>query len=156
MDFETLLGPNNCSICDRNIMKSVKVKCLECQDPPITICLECHRTGEEKGNHKKKHDYYILDNLSFPLFTKDWTAKEELMLIQGIMKCGLGNWIDIAEQYVRTKDAKQCEDHYFSFDYRNQQQFLPNRDNCIMKGQRIIKGDQTILEIDETKAAYNQ
>lgn len=76
---------------------------MECSDPPMTLCLECHRTGEEKGSHKKKHDYYVLDNLNFPLFTKDWTAKEELMLISGLMKCGLGNWADISEQFVKSK-----------------------------------------------------
>ena len=80
-ELENLLGPQNCCLCDRNISKSVKVRCIECPSPALTICLECHRTGAENEQHKKSHDYYILDNLNFPLFTKDWTAKEELLLI---------------------------------------------------------------------------
>ena len=36
------------------------------------------------------------------------------MLIQGIMKCGLGNWLDISEQFVKLKTPEECEDHYFS------------------------------------------
>lgn len=54
---------------------------MECQDPVIYLCLECLSTGEEKDNHKKNHDYYIYDNLNFPLFTLDWTAREELKMI---------------------------------------------------------------------------
>lgn len=73
------------------------MRCVECPVPALTYCLECHKTGAENELHKKSHDYFILDNLAFPLFTTDWTAKEELLLIQGIMKCGMGNWVDIAD-----------------------------------------------------------
>jgi len=41
--------------------------------------------------------YTVLDNLKFPLFSPDWTAKDELLLLQGITKCGMGNWIDISD-----------------------------------------------------------
>lgn len=54
------------------------------------------RTASELVEHKADHEYHVFDNLNFPLFTKDWTAKEDLLLLQGIMKCGLGNWTDIA------------------------------------------------------------
>ena len=31
------------------------------------------------------------------------------------MKCGLGNWTDISEQYLKgAKEPKECETHYFS------------------------------------------
>jgi hypothetical protein len=82
---------------------------MECPDK-INLCLECLRTGktkaqngnspkvgEEKGPHKESHKYFILDNLNFPLLMKDWSAKEELQLLQGIMKCGLGNWKEISD-----------------------------------------------------------
>ena len=72
------------------------------------------------------------------------------------MKCGMGNWVDIAEQYVKTKDPKQCEDHYFSFYYKAQDNFLPNHDDCIMKSQRIVKNDLIVFDIDENKAAQAQ
>lgn len=88
-----------CNICDRDISKSIKIKCLECSKAPLHLCLECLRTGRgsnEFPDHKPYHNYYVYDNLNFPLFTKDWSAKEELRLLQGIMKCGMGNWADIA------------------------------------------------------------
>lgn len=80
-DIENMLGPAMCGICDRDIGKSVKIKCLECTKPNLHLCLECLRTGRttaEYPEHKPNHNYYVYDNLNFPLFTKDWTAKEEL------------------------------------------------------------------------------
>jgi hypothetical protein len=52
------------------------------------------------------------------------------------MKCGLGNWIDISEQYVRTKEAKDCEDHYYSFYYKSKDYPLPVSEDIIVKGSR--------------------
>ena len=81
--------------------------------------------------------YIVMDNLNFPLFTKDWDAREELLLLQGIMKCGLGNWFDISEQYVKSQSAKNCEDHYFTFYYKNKLENIPtNEKDCIIKGKR--------------------
>jgi hypothetical protein len=51
------------------------------------------------------------------------------------MKCGMGNWVDISEQYVKSKDPKECEEHYFSFYYKSRDDHLPDINNDI-----IIKG----------------
>ncbi len=50
------------------------------------------------------------------------------------MKCGLGNWVDIAEQYVKTKTAKECEEHYYSFFYKSRDSPLPDSEDIIVKG----------------------
>jgi hypothetical protein len=46
-DFDTLLGPGVCALCDRDIQKSVKARCAECR-PTIVMCLECLRHGLTK------------------------------------------------------------------------------------------------------------
>lgn len=86
-----------CTICDRDISKSVKIRCMECAN--VNLCLDCHRTGKTKegSSHLRGHDYYVFDHLNFPLLTRDWSAKDELLLIQGIMKCGLGNWKEVSD-----------------------------------------------------------
>lgn len=86
--------------------------------------------------------YIVLDNLKFSIFSRDWTAKEELLLLQGITKCGMGNWIDISEQYVKTKTPDECEEHYFTFYYKSKEDNLPVENDCIIKGQRVIKHDR--------------
>jgi hypothetical protein len=80
-------------------------------------------TNGQKGpaqhpTHKRTHAYLVYDNLSFPLFDPAWTASEELSLVQGIMKYGLGNWNDIAENFLRGRSASLCEAHYFGMLYR--------------------------------------
>lgn len=82
-DFEALIGPGMCAICDRDIQKSVKVRCAECKS--LVMCLECHRRGMTKEDtypqHKPGHAYFIHDNLNFPMLVPEWTAKDELQLI---------------------------------------------------------------------------
>lgn len=51
---------------------------------------------KEGVDHKRNCDYFIYDSLKYPLIDKDWTAEETLHLMQGIMKCGMGNWPDIS------------------------------------------------------------
>ena len=120
------MGPGVCSLCDRDIQKSIKVKCAECKN--LILCFECIRSGVEgKDGHKSTHAYFVLDNLEYPLIMEDWTAKDELQLIQGIMKCGLGNWKDVAEQYVRGgKTAEQCEEHFFTFFNKTKEDDMPS------------------------------
>jgi transcriptional adapter 2-alpha len=54
-----------------------------------------------------------MDKLNFPIFSPEWKASEELLLLEGIEMYGLGNWVDIAE-HVGTKNGAACEQHYFS------------------------------------------
>ena len=68
----------------------------------------------------------------------------------------MGNWVDIADQYIKTKDPKECEEHYFSFYYKSRDDALPNIDDCIIKGPRIVKGDQILFDINEEIAAKAQ
>lgn len=91
----------------------------------------------------------VLDNLNFQLFHKDWTAKEELLLLQGIMKCGMGNWIDISEQYVKSKTSDQCESHYFTFYYKNKERNLPTEEeDVLILGPREIKKQGAEISIE--------
>jgi len=49
------------------------------------------------------------------------------------MKCGMGNWIDISEQYVKSKTPADCENHYFTFFYKNKEENLPSDEkDCLI------------------------
>ena len=66
---EHLLGPAICALCERNISKSVKVLFADTK-PDLITCLECLRTGKTSVDFPEHHadqDYYIFDNLEFPL-----------------------------------------------------------------------------------------
>lgn len=48
---------------------------------------------------------------SYPIFTADWGADEELLLVSGLILHGLGNWIEVAD-HVGTRTKEECEKHY--------------------------------------------
>jgi transcriptional adapter 2-alpha len=46
-----------------------------------------------------------------PIFSSDWGADEELLLVSGLIQSGLGNWAEAAE-HVGTRTKEECEKHY--------------------------------------------
>lgn len=48
---------------------------------------------------------------SYPIFSPDWGADEELLLVSGLMKDGLGNWQEAAT-HIGTRTKEDCETHY--------------------------------------------
>lgn len=101
----------HCNYCQKDITNVVRIKCAVCSE--VDLCVECFSTGAEITPHKNDHDYRIIDNLTFPLFTPDWSAEDELLLLEGIEMYGLGNWTEVAE-HVGTKTKAACRSHYFS------------------------------------------
>lgn len=119
--------------------------------PVIELCVECFAVGSEVAQHKKTHSYNVSDCLAFPLVkdskraitlkdsaieqnngtkspfkdigSTDWTAEEDLLLLDGIKLFGMGNWKDIAD-YIGTKSEKKCEAHYMNA-YLSQEDQLP-------------------------------
>ncbi|KAJ1988730.1 Transcriptional adapter ada2 [Dimargaris cristalligena] len=98
-----------CDYCQSNLSGTVRIRCAEC--PDFDTCVTCFSQGIELGPHKNNHKYQVVTPNFFPIFTEDWSADEELLLIEGIQQFGMGNWMDIAE-HVRTKNKDECEKHY--------------------------------------------
>jgi len=120
-NFDLILGDVMCGICLKDISKSIKILCAECE---IKICLECFANGKEKSPHVKNHDYYVLDRLETPIFDPGWTVYEEIKLLKGIEKFGNDNWAEIAD-FLSTKSADECEKHYCAFYYRSKNERVP-------------------------------
>ncbi|KAJ3100779.1 Transcriptional adapter ada2 [Phlyctochytrium planicorne] len=49
--------------------------------------------------------------MDFPLFTANWTAQEELALVDGLRTYGIGNWEQISD-HIGTKDKYEVGKHY--------------------------------------------
>lgn len=96
-------------------------RCAECTG--ISLCSDCFATGIKIGDHEPWHAYRVSDCLDIPYNGKDWSYNEELLLLQGIERCGLGNWRGISEhinQAIATggvggshKSHKEVEAHYW-------------------------------------------
>lgn len=85
--------------------------------------MNCFANGAEFQSHKKDHSYHVINKLNFPLFAENWNADEELLLLEGLEKCGFGNWGDIAEHIATDKTKEDCERHYEEI-YLSQKKFL--------------------------------
>ncbi|GJE90024.1 SWIRM-domain-containing protein [Phanerochaete sordida] len=105
----------NCDACQCDLTHSIRIICADpaCEDNGTDICPSCFCAGAEFGPHKKTHAYRIVELHSYPIFTEDWGADEELLLLEGISLQGLGNWQAIAE-HVGTRTREEVEQHYKS------------------------------------------
>ncbi|XP_064623922.1 transcriptional adapter 2-beta-like [Lineus longissimus] len=104
-----------CSYCQCPV-NSVRIHCTECPAPDeIDLCLQCFCCGAEIGGHRKDHGYQLLDSQDFQIFDSpiQWTANEELMLLDAVEQYGFGNWGDISS-HVESKTSEECVDHYNS------------------------------------------
>lgn len=100
----------HCDYCHKDLSTSLRIKCAVC--PDFDLCLECFSVGAEIKPHSKTHAYRIVDNLSFPVYTLDWGADQEMLLLEAVELYGLGNWSRVSEHVGRP--AKNCREHYFA------------------------------------------
>lgn len=96
----------DCCLAD---CSGLRIRCADCAD--FDLCLQCFSTGMEIGEHKKDHGYLFCDNGTFPIFMDEWTAEEEMLMLDGVEQHGYGNWDDIADHIV-TKSADDVKQHY--------------------------------------------
>ena len=58
-----------------------------------------------------RHPYRVIEQCALPIIHPDWSADEELLLIEASETAGLGNWADVAEQ-VTSRSKEELEKHY--------------------------------------------
>ncbi|KAJ2778616.1 Transcriptional adapter ada2 [Coemansia javaensis] len=99
----------HCDNCQANLTDSVRINCAECAE--FDLCTTCFSQGVEIESHKNDHPYRVVTRHLFPIFTEDWSAEEELMLIDNLRQFGMGNWKEVAE-HSGTRTREECEQHY--------------------------------------------
>ncbi|XP_024878699.1 transcriptional adapter 2-alpha-like isoform X1 [Temnothorax curvispinosus] len=106
-----------CRVC-RSTLVEPYIRCAICSDD-VEICPPCFAKGCEINEHKNDHDYVIIKN-EFPLIDgSNWTAKNELELLNVVQQCGFGNWIDVGRR-MHGKSAEECKTHYLQHYIDNQ------------------------------------
>ncbi|GAA5958032.1 hypothetical protein JCM10213_001371 [Rhodosporidiobolus nylandii] len=127
-----------CDSCSADITHTVHVRCAErvggedgtegrLTCPDFDLCVDCFLHGKSLGPHRPTHAYRIISSHSFPIFTRDWAAAEELALIEGAQIYGLGNWADIAE-HAGGRTKEDCAEHYRRIYLESEEYPLPNVD----------------------------
>lgn len=54
----------------------------------------------------------MIEQHSIPIYTKDWGADEELLLLEGAEVYGLGSWADVADHIGGYRTKEEVRDHY--------------------------------------------
>ncbi|KAF4621190.1 hypothetical protein D9613_000260 [Agrocybe pediades] len=116
-EIQTLNEPGvqyQCDACACDLTHNIRIKCAdpECvEGDGVDLCPTCFCAGKEFGKHLRGHPYRVIEMNSYPIFTEDWGADEELLLLTGITSHGIGNWKKIAE-HVGTRTKEEVEEHY--------------------------------------------
>ena len=141
-NYNSINNNIKCNICQKYITNNIKFFCNTCSN--FIFCIKCFIYSD----HPKSHDYHLIDNLNFPLFTEDWTANEEHKLISNISKCGLNNWEEVSK-LMNNKGQVECESHYYSFYNINQNNNIPDENEIILDDRKNKKYNQ--IEINKNK-----
>ncbi|XP_029676462.1 transcriptional adapter 2B isoform X1 [Formica exsecta] len=107
-----LYAKYNCTYCQEDIA-GLRVKCIEC--PEFDLCLQCFSAGAEIGQHKNNHAYQFMDSGTISIFNGrgNWTAREELRLLDAIEQFGFGNWEDIST-HIETRTPEEAKEEYIA------------------------------------------
>lgn len=95
-----------------NCFKELVTRYIFCDMCKINICLQCFANGAEFGEHKNDHNYRV-HSTNFVLFeNSDWTAEEELKLIDLLLF--YGNWGLVALNFPN-RTINEIKEHYEYF-----------------------------------------
>ncbi|KAL1491433.1 hypothetical protein ABEB36_012033 [Hypothenemus hampei] len=95
-----------------NCFSELVLRYVFCEPCKLHICLECFANGAEFRDHKNDHDYRILTT-NFVLFdNSDWTAEEELKLLESLQF--YGNWNLVALDFPN-RTLSEIKEHYEYF-----------------------------------------
>lgn len=104
-----MLSKFHCDVCLLDCTNRVRIRCAECEE--YDLCVPCFSAGSATNSHKPYHAYRVIETHVYPIFDAEWGADEELALVEGSTKLGLGNWQDIAE-HVGSRSKEEVAAHY--------------------------------------------
>ena len=136
---EPKVATAKCCYCARSVGENVRVRCAECPDD-VDLCIECFSVGVTIGAHQPWHSYQILDSFAFPFLSFDWTAEEELALLEALETYGPTNWTAVAD-HVGTKTKTQCHNHFMQHYVNSPTAPMPRLEHVIGKDGVVVLSD---------------
>lgn len=112
-----------------DFMAQVRIRCASDRCKDYDLCVSCFSEGKSSRDHDPAtHSFQVIEQHSVPIFTDDWGADEEALLLEGAETYGLGSWADIADHIGGFRDKDEVRDHYIST-YVNSSRF-PLPEHC--------------------------
>lgn len=106
----------------------MRIKCADEACGDYDLCVPCFSEGKSSGKHDPStHAFHVIEQHSIPIFTKDWGADEELLLLEGAETYGLGSWAEIADHIGGLRQKDEVRDHYIKTYIESSKFPLPER-----------------------------
>jgi transcriptional adapter 2-alpha len=103
----------HCDVCSIDITSTVRISCAHPDCREYDLCVPCFGRGEKSKTHDPRtHEYHVVEQNSIPVYVEDWGADEELLLLEGSDRYGLGSWADVAEHIGGYREKDEVRDHY--------------------------------------------
>ncbi|KAL8817616.1 MAG: hypothetical protein Q9223_003586 [Gallowayella weberi] len=102
-----------CDVCSADITSTVRIRCAHAACTEYDLCVPCFSKGESSRDHDPKtHPFSVIEQHSIPIYTRDWGADEELLLLEGLEVYGLGSWSDVADHVGGFRTKEEVCEHY--------------------------------------------
>lgn len=98
-----------CDYCFRNITSETYFRCEDCR---FDGCIVCFSSNVETDVHKNIHKFRIISNLETVVTDDGWRMIDELLLLDGIISYGFGNFDDISK-ILPEKNESEVRRHFF-------------------------------------------
>jgi len=109
----------------------------------------CFASGKENECHRNSHAYKVAPCPDLPVFTELWSSREEEGLLDGVEKCGIGNWEGVSES-VGSKDASMCKEHYHSMYLADPKHILDQiKDEIRERENEMVDTDRVLRDINK-------
>lgn len=75
--------------------------------------MPCFSEAKASRDHDPAtHAFRVIEQHSIPIYTRDWGADEELLLLEGAETYGLGSWAEIADHIGGCRTREEVREHY--------------------------------------------
>ncbi|KAL8763020.1 MAG: hypothetical protein Q9184_001107 [Pyrenodesmia sp. 2 TL-2023] len=102
-----------CDVCSADITSTVRIRCAQAACNDYDLCVPCFSKGETSRDHDPRtHHFSVIEQHSIPIYTREWGADEELLLLEGLEVYGLGSWSDVADHVGGFRTKEEVRDHY--------------------------------------------
>lgn len=98
-----------CDFCFRNITTETYFRCEDCS---FDSCIVCFSSRVETDIHRNTHKFRTISNLEKVVTDDGWRMIDELLLLDGLISYGFGNFDDISK-ILPEKDESKVRKHFF-------------------------------------------
>ncbi|KAI4204847.1 MAG: hypothetical protein LQ350_000913 [Teloschistes chrysophthalmus] len=102
-----------CDVCSADITSTVRIRCAQSACTEYDLCVPCFSKGDSSRDHDPRtHPFSVIEQHSIPMYTRDWGADEELLLLEGLEVYGLGSWSEVADHVGGFRNKEEVREHY--------------------------------------------